>query len=474
MQCRRGQKRAGTATIFQGDLRIATNIKKPDGNRAVGTPLAPGAVYDTVLKQGQPYQGETDILGSPFFTSYEPLKDGQGKIIGIMFVGIPKADFLGVLHHLFRTIGLVMLLVIAVVAGVSLIAIRKSIIQPLRGVTTAMDELSNGHLDAHIPGCERQDEVGSMARAVQVFKDNAVTARKLEATQKAEQETTLKRSQTIETLIHTFESTIGDILQHSRKSCTAAQNSARQVAAMSTQTSSQCATVAAATEQASGNVSAVASASEELSASIHEIAHQVDQANTVSHSAAREAAEANTTVKNLAEFSNRIGDVVNLITDIASQTNLLALNATIEAARAGEAGKGFAVVANEVKSLANQTARATDEIATQIAQVQAATQTAVEAIGGIVTRIGDVEEINSAISTAMEEQSAATGEISANVQQASTGTQQVSEEITGVLDAARQTGSIADQVMGAMEDVVNQADRIHREVADFLNNVRKA
>ncbi len=364
---------------------------------------------------------------------------------------------------------------IAVGAAIAVAALLgRSISRPVIDMTAAMKTLAHGDTTLEIPSRERKDEIGDMAEAVQVFKDNAIANRKLEEAQRAENEVQLRRARTLDKLLKEFDSMINGTLNKAGEACQLMQTSASDVATLSSSTSAQCATVATATEQASGNVEAVASAAEELSASIREIAQQVAQANTISQAAADEAEQTNTTVKNLADFSNRIGDVVNLITDIASQTNLLALNATIEAARAGEAGKGFAVVANEVKHLANQTAKATEEIASQIAQVQQATQTAVTAIGGIVSRIGDVSSINSAIAAAVEEQSSATGEISANVQQASTGTRQVSEEITGVLEAARKTGDAADHVMGAVNEVVSQADMIRREVTDFLEGVRSA
>jgi methyl-accepting chemotaxis protein len=251
------------------------------------------------------------------------------------------------------------------------------------------------------------------------------------------------------------------------------QSNAQSLSVAAERSTRQAMTVASASEQASANVQTVASAAEQLSQSISEIARQVAKSSQVAAAAVRQAGETSGTMKTLAEAADRIGEVVRLINDIASQTNLLALNATIEAARAGEAGKGFAVVASEVKSLANQTARATEDIKSQVTEIQTAAGRAVEAIGSIDTTIREIDEIGSAIAAAVEEQGAATGEIARNVQQAASGTAQVSTNIAGVNDAVAETGRTAQSVLGGAQEVARQAETLRQHLDGFLRQIAK-
>ena len=273
-------------------------------------------------------------------------------------------------------------------------------------------------------------------------------------------------------LADNFEANVKGIVESVSSSATEMQGSAQSMSSTAEETSRQSTAVAAASEEASTNVQTVASAAEELSNSVEEVGRQVGQSNKIAQNAVEEAQRTNDKVQGLAEAAQKIGEVVNLINDIASQTNLLALNATIEAARAGEAGKGFAVVASEVKSLANQTAKATEEIAAQIGAIQAATTDAVSAIQGIGSTIGEISEISTAIATAVEQQSAATKEIAANVQQAAAGTQEVSENISGVTQAASETGEAAGQVLGAAQELSKQSEALREQVDSFLIEVR--
>ncbi len=361
----------------------------------------------------------------------------------------------------------------ALTIGLALV-FRSTIATPVVSMTSAMRSLANGDKSISIPSVGRGDEIGAMADAVQVFKDNAIRADKLAAEQAAEQAERQRRAETIEKLTSNFDRDVARILDTVAGAATEMEATAQAMSANAEQTNRQAATVSAASDEAASSVQTVASAAEELSASIQEIGRQVEQASRASQAASEEANRTNQTVKGLAETSNRIGEVINLINDIASQTNLLALNATIEAARAGEAGKGFAVVAGEVKNLANQTARATEEIGNQIAAVQSATQEAVGAIGGIVNRISEIHQVATAIAASVEEQSAATAEIARNVQHASTGTQHVSSNIEGVTHAASETGEAAEQVLGASRSLAQEATSLKDMVTHFLSDVRKA
>ena len=366
-------------------------------------------------------------------------------------------------------------IVTLVLVFASLFVIRGRIVKPISTIIDVMTRLAEGDNTVVVLGADRGDEIGEMAQAVQIFKDNALEKQRLEDEQaagalRAEEE----KRQAMYTLADRFERQVKDVVDGVSSSATEMQATAQQMSATAEETSRQSANVASASEQATANVQTVAATAEELSASIAEIGRQVLQSAKIARNAVDEAEATNDTVKGLAEAANKIGEVVNLINDIAGQTNLLALNATIEAARAGEAGKGFAVVAQEVKNLANQTAKATEEISTQITAVQEETNGAVDAIGNIRAIIGEISDIATTISSAVEEQGVSTQEIARNVQQAATGTQDVNSNIDSVNKAAAETGSAAGQVLNAAQEMSRQAEGLRGQVDVFLQEVRSA
>jgi methyl-accepting chemotaxis protein len=365
--------------------------------------------------------------------------------------------------------------VLAVVLGVVVSwLVARSITGPVGALTGTMRRLADGDLEVGVPFAGDRDEMGEMARAVEVFKTNGLERRRLEAEQAAQREARERRALRLEQLMNSFDNQVQSLVGQLGAASTQMRASAQSMSALSEQTESQSITVAGAAEQASANVQAVASATEELSASLEEITRRVAESAAVTREAYDKATETNRTVASLSEAAGRIGTVVQLIQDIAGQTNLLALNATIEAARAGEAGKGFAVVASEVKTLATQTARATEEIGGQVQQVQAATRDAVAAIQGITSTISRVNEIAAAIAAAIEEQGAATQEIARNVQQAAVGTHDVSSTIVCVRAAAGETGAAATQVLGAASNVQAQSNQLTGVVSSFLEDVKAA
>lgn len=354
------------------------------------------------------------------------------------------------------------------------LGIGNSIAKPIVDITQAMGSLAKGNTSITVPGTGRHDEVGDMAQAVEVFKQNMVRNQELAADAEREQEGRSRRAERIGSLTHSFDGGVSDRLETMTTAAARMQETATGLSATAEQSSRQSTACAGASEQAGNNVQTVASAAEELSSSIEEIGRQVDRSTKIAATAVSEADESNMRVKTLSDSAEKIGQVVQLITTIAKQTNLLALNATIEAARAGDAGKGFAVVASEVKSLANQTAKATEEIAAQVAGIQGATSGTVDSIQSISRRIREMSEIATVVASAVEEQNAATQEIARNVQQAAAGSAEVSTNISGVRTAARDTGTAAGDMLQSATTLAGQAEDLRAYVQRFLTEVRAA
>ena len=351
---------------------------------------------------------------------------------------------------------------------------NRSIVPPILEMVGAMGRLAGGDHSVAIPATDKKDEIGLMARAVLIFKENMIKAKELADKEAEAIKARIARAARVNELTQAFDASISSVLRSVSSASTELQATASSMTATAEETSNQATAVAAATEEASTNVQTVAAASEELASSVTEIGRQVAQSAAIAQKAVEEADRTNMTVQGLYEGAASIGDVVKLINDIASQTNLLALNATIEAARAGEAGRGFAVVASEVKSLAEQTAKATEQIGTQIAAIQNSSSDAVAAIRGITSTISEMNEIASAIASAVEEQGSATQEIARNVQQAALGTGEITANVVGVQQAAGDTGAAAHQVLQASGELSKQSETMRGEVETFLSNIKAA
>jgi methyl-accepting chemotaxis protein len=361
------------------------------------------------------------------------------------------------------------------VAGIITFLTVRAIVTPMQSMTGAMKDLAGGDTAVGVPGVGRPDEIGEMAGAVQVFKDNMIETDRLRAEQAGqEQRVAAQRKADMHRLADDFQSAVGNIVETVSSASTELEAAASTLSHTAETTQSLSTAVAAASEEASANVQSVASASEELAGSVNEIARQVQESSRIAIEAVAQAQRTDARINELSQAAGRIGDVVKLITAIAEQTNLLALNATIEAARAGEAGRGFAVVASEVKALASQTAKATEEIGTQIAGMQSATDESVAAIKEIGNTIGRISEIATAIASAVEEQGAATQEISRNVQQAAAGTSQVASNIVDVSRGAGETGSASAQVLSSAQSLSSESSHLKIEVDKFLMTVRAA
>jgi methyl-accepting chemotaxis protein len=396
---------------------------------------------------------------------YVTVREGQRQsVVSDLLAGMSRA----------RRNFLLLFVGAALFSGVAAGFIVRMISRPVTALTRVMGTLAAGKTDMEVPGCEQRDELGEMARAVQVFREAMGEAARLQAEREANSERAVRRGQQLSELIGSFEEKVSKILGLVSAAGSEMQSAAASMTRVADGTTRQTDACANAAQQASSNVQAVAVATEQLSASVNEMSRQVAQSTDITHRAVQEAAGTNETVGGLADAARKIGEIVDLINGIAAQTNLLALNATIEAARAGDAGRGFAVVASEVKSLAQQTTKATEQISSKIVEMQTATNKVVTAIGGIGATIDEVNQIAATIALGIKEQGAATNEIARNVQAAADGAQGVSGAIEQIAEATATTGGAAEGVSEAARQLSDQSETLRREIDLFLETVRAA
>jgi methyl-accepting chemotaxis protein len=488
-----------------GSNRVATEAEKMDLSRSQGrtdqivmslqqlrgTPATPANVAAALAKMNEAYVDrfgkelkmvkEGAISGKyehNVDTYYAESQLGLAAVITLRDAFYDNAEeILGAAYSSARLSFMIALAGLIAVIGASagmILMVRRRVCKPIVDLTGTMTRLASGNVSDEISGAERGDEIGAMAAAVRVFKDNMIEAERLSAEKTAENDIKMRRVQVLDQLTRGFEAKVTELVGGLSAASSVMEDTAQSMSTTAAATNRQAGIVAAASEQTSTNVQTVASATEELTSSISEIGRQVAQSTEIAARAVDNARRTGDTARSLAEGAQKIGDVVTLIQSIAAQTNLLALNATIEAARAGDAGRGFAVVASEVKSLAGQTAKATTEISEQIAAIQAASDETVTAIQNVANVIAEIDQIGIAIASAIEEQGSATQEISRSVQEAARGTQEVNANISGVQRAADQTGSAATQVLGAAEQLSSQSKDLAGQVNRFLSEVRAA
>ena len=470
----------GNATLFVYDdasqqfVRRTTNVKKENGDRAVGTALAPDHPGQAVLRRGEAYKGPAMLFGRRFFTAYQPVFNPAGKVIGIIYVGIPTGELDAMLWQAIDAM-VIAAGIAALLALVMTMALVRRVTKPLRAVAETLTILAEGRTDVEVQHADRHDEIGMIARTVGTFKSNRIERRQLEAERiSAEKQAVEQRKAELNQFVEAFRTKIGGIIEQVLNSSGQFEKDAQTLSVTADSTAEMSGQSADASRQASEHVRGAATASNELSQSIVEISRRVQDSNSVAADAVRQADATDQRMAELSAAGDRIGDVVKLITSIAEQTNLLALNATIEAARAGDAGRGFAVVAQEVKNLAGQTAKATDEISSHIVNMQRATEESVEAIKAIGSTIEQISGITASISSAVEQQGAATQSIAAGVKAAAGGTLKVADNIEHVAKNARETGSMSGLMLKSAQELSQVSSYLRDEVEKFLDSVRAA
>ncbi len=466
----------GVATVFAYDpakdsfVRRQTTVRKEDGSRAVGTALAADSPAQAVIRAGRTYEGSTVLFGRRFYTVYQPVFDAAGKINGLLFAGLPIEMYFDAHAEIMHQLSLAAL-AIAVIACLLVGLAAARLFRPFAAMSSRIEALAAGDLDSPVGDTRRGDEIGAVARSLDTLREAVRRARELEGLQSTDAAEAARRRAALDRAIAAFRGRVDALKGELTASTGEMRERAEEMRVRAGEAEAAVGETARATHETSTSVQTVASAAEELTASIAEIGGQLGQAEDLVAAAAGESVAMETQIGGLAEAAARIGDVVGLIRTIAEQTNLLALNATIEAARAGESGRGFSVVAAEVKQLAAQTARATEEIADQIGAVQAATGTTVAAIGRMGGQMRAVQQTTAGIASAVMAQGDATAEISRNVAETAGASEAIARGMGVVSGAAQRSARLAETVTGAAGTVDAVASDLESEIGRFLDQV---
>jgi len=459
----------GVATVFRGDERVATSVRRPDGTRAVGTRLAPGPAHDATLRGGQVYRGENTILGQSHVTIYHPIRDAEGRQVGMLFVGQSQEALTAAAWSTLRHALLVSLMMLGLAGLLLSLSVRRA----LRPLAAIQDWVAADSVERNVPHTGRPDELGALARTLEASRQERLEKTRLEAELRAAEAGRSKRAAAMDRTAEEFGTNVGKVMEGFEDSASSMLMATSRLSDAMARTSAQVTETAGHSAESNANLQAVAAAVEEMSVSVNEISRQVSRAAVVAAEAVAEAQRGDARIAALTQSADRIGDILNVIAGVASRTNLLALNATIEAARAGDAGKGFAVVASEVKTLATQTAGATQDVAAQIAAIRDATSEAAAGMRALTQAIARMDEVASGIAAAVEEQGASTREITQRLQAVARGNTEVSNTMSDVARMAEAAAEATVEVECSAATVQGEAGVLRAEVDGFLITLRE-